>query len=284
MKLGARKALGLQSLDTLTDAEFRGQGLFVKLATEMFERTAPAQRVEAVYGFPNGNSAHGFFERLGWSRLDPVPFMMKPLRTSYLAKRVLRHAAVAKLLPNLPLSRGRPARLARGQELRTVTTFDAEYDDLWQRFSPTITAGVWRDAAYLNWRLRRPSASYRTLALYDAGRLAGFVVFSSDGHGEGTHGHIVELMFDPSQPAWGQTLLRAAIHELVRDGVDVALCWNLPGSPNHGTFLRSGFFRVPERFWPIELHFGWRSLTSTASSALVSRRGWYVSYLDNDTR
>ena len=38
LRISGREGLGAQSLDTLTDVEFRGQGLFVKLAQVVFAR------------------------------------------------------------------------------------------------------------------------------------------------------------------------------------------------------------------------------------------------------
>ena len=58
---GARR-LGIQSVDTMTDARFRGRGLFLELANRTYARAASAG-VALVYGTPNGSSAHGFFQR-----------------------------------------------------------------------------------------------------------------------------------------------------------------------------------------------------------------------------
>lgn len=46
------------------------------------------------------------------------------------------------------------------------------------------------------------------------------------------------------------------------------------------------FVPFPERFRPIELHFGARgfgSYGSQASAALHQRSNWYIRYLDSDT-
>ena len=56
MRINGAVRLAIQSLDTLTDVEYRGQGLFVRLARSLFAR-ATDERVALVYGFPNGNSA-----------------------------------------------------------------------------------------------------------------------------------------------------------------------------------------------------------------------------------
>lgn len=85
MQFGGRRVLGLQSLNTLTDEAFRGRGLFVSMATALYKRGMTFE-AEAVYGFPNGNSAHGIFKRLQWHTLDPMPILFRPMRTGYLLK------------------------------------------------------------------------------------------------------------------------------------------------------------------------------------------------------
>jgi hypothetical protein len=282
MKIGGRKALALQSFDTLTDAEFRGTGLFVQMAKEVYERVAPAEGFEGIFGTPNGNSAHGIFERLGWTRLDPVPFMVKPLRTGAVVRRLFNDAPLARLLPDVRLTARAAPRLCRGQSIGPLTRFDSEVDALWDRFSARISIAVWRDAQYLRWRVRRPGANYVTLAFRERDVLLGLVVFSTgDAHADG-FGHVCELMIDPTRPEVGRALLRTATRAMAVAGSQLALAWSLPAAPNHSCFSRVGFMPIPTRFHPIETHFGARSF-GPPSPTWVRRDGWYLSYLDADT-
>jgi GNAT superfamily N-acetyltransferase len=86
-KFGNELLLGSQSLDTMTDKNYRGQGLFIKLANSVYER-AKSEDIKLVYGFPNGNSIYGFQKKLEWEVLDPVPFLIKPLKSKYFTKRL----------------------------------------------------------------------------------------------------------------------------------------------------------------------------------------------------
>ena len=48
--------------------------------------------------------------------------------------------------------------------------------------------------------------------------------------------------------------------------------------------IQSGdFFSLPERFKPLELHFGVLDLVSQGGSPGARREDWYISYLDSDT-
>lgn len=280
-RAGGDRCLAVQSLDTMTDSRYRGRGLFVRMAQQTFKRCQDAG-VALVYGFPNGSSAHGFFTRLEWVSLDPVPFLIRPLRTRYLLSKV-GAARLAGALPDIRLPLGRP-RLTREQEFRVLTEFDESCTAVWERFSSTTTLAVERDADYLNWRFgRKPQESYRILGLYDAGKLVAFVVFCvKEKHG-GKVGYVMELLHEPDAAGAAGQLMRAALAEMARGGADVALAWSLEHSPNHGAFRKSGFLPLPEMLRPIELHFGVRRLAAPENVAVGNRGNWYISYADSDT-
>ena len=281
VRVGGERRVALQSLDTLTDSAFRGRGLFVKLARSTFVQ-ADQDGLAFVYGFPNKNSAPGFFGKLGWSSLDPLPFLIRPLRSRYIAEKLW--GAKAARLPDLRLMA--PTRRARGGErgAQEVTRFDERFTRLWSSFSTRIRVAVERDATYLNWRLiDKPEHHYRRLAIFEGDEVAAFVAFSlKDKHG-GRVGSILELMHAPGRAADARRLLELALRELADGGADVALAWCLPHSPNFTTYLRGAFLPFPERMRPIELHFGVRAFDGRTSAIVGDRRNWYISYLDSDT-
>jgi GNAT superfamily N-acetyltransferase len=278
--ISGRRILGCQSMDTLTAEAFRGKGLFVKLAARAYDML-PHEGISCIYGTPNGRSAHGIFARLGWVSLDPVPFMVKPLRARYIIERVATR--LGPWLPNISLSLARRPQLTSNQNLARVTRFGDEYDDLWRTFSKSVRIGVWRDSQYLNWRLAKPGEAYRTWALHEDGRLLGFITFCIKSRDRGLHAHIMECIFDPARPDAGIKLIKQAIHEAAGAGVDIVMALNLPGSPNHGVFRRLGFLPVPPRYQPFEMHIGARAFVTELSADIDHRKGWYVSYLDSDT-
>jgi GNAT superfamily N-acetyltransferase len=289
-KVGEGERIAVQSLDTLTDTDFRGRGLFKMLAKRTYDRCSEAG-VVAVYGFPNGNSAFGFFERLGWTRLDPLPFLIRPLRLPYLGQKLGLPAAWTERLPPRPLVSLRPPALSADAELRVVLEFDDTFDELWQLFAPSFQVGLVRDAAYLRWRFdQKPSKRYKTYGLYRGGRLTSFVTFTvAEKHG-GRVGYVMELMHDPARTEDGRLLLRQALADMARSGADAVLAWNLAHSVNRPAFRGTGFLPFPERARPVELHFGIRvfgefpALASPGDSpALGNRRNWYLSYCDSDT-
>lgn len=57
--------LGAQSGDTVTNASYRGRGLFIELAKLTYE-AAKKEGIKVVYGFPSPSSLPGFKKHLNW--------------------------------------------------------------------------------------------------------------------------------------------------------------------------------------------------------------------------
>jgi len=273
---GARR-LGIQSVDTMTDRDFRGQGLFVQLARRTYARAAEAG-VALVYGTPNGNSAHGFFQRLAWRDLNPLPFLIRPLRARWVLEK-LRLARAASWLPELrvPVGRGCP-------DARPVERFDDRFTRLWDEFSGTIGIAVERDARYLNWRLvDKPGEDYRTACVASGGEVTAFVSHCTKARERSRIGYVMEALCTSKGARPLRQLLRGALADMAAGGADVALAWCLPHSPTFASFLRAGFVPFPRRMWPIELHVGARAFDPASAPRVDDRRAWFLSYLDSDT-
>lgn len=280
LRIAGRVELGVQSVDTITDAAYRGRGLFLRLANQTYTRAAAAG-AKLVYGFPNGSSAHGFFERLGWTQLDPVPFLIRPLRTGYLLDQLKLRRHVP-FLPDLPLFFGGGGS---ERDVEPLAQFDARATRLWHRFSRGIDVAVERDARYLGWRLiDKPGERYENAAIRERdGELAAFASHAvKDKHG-GRIGYVMEGLCAPGRGRALRRLLRRALARMTAEGADVALAWCLPHSPTYASYLRLGFVPFPTRYRPIELHFGARAFDPALDRVVRDRRSWYLSYLDSDT-
>lgn len=285
LRLGERTVSFAQSLDTLTDTDYRGRGLFTRLAARVYERAA-REGCAGVYGFPNGNSAGGFFSKLGWAQLDPVPLLVRPLRPRYFARRSRWFQShLTTLLDRLPNPSLPGARLPLppGLQLCEIQRFDERAGDLWREMA-CGALGVERDAGYLNWRLRdKPGESYRTRALHRPdGRLEALCSFCLKSKHGGKVAYIMELLQRPGAAYAGAALLSHAVAELAAQGADAVLALAFAHSPNRASFRLNAFMALPERLRPIELHFGARELAEP-NSGVLQRHRWYLSYLDSDT-
>jgi GNAT superfamily N-acetyltransferase len=283
MRIRGERRLALQSLDTLTDADFRGKGLFVKLATRTFQR-ATEDGAALIYGFPNKSSAPGFFKKLGWSPLDPVPFLFRPIRLGYFAERLKLAERARGLVPAFPLVS--PFGRSRRRDVNDVAWPDARMTRLWERFAKKVGVAVERDAEYLRWRIfDKPGEKYRALVVENGSEIRALCIYCvKEKHG-GRIGYLMELLFDPDFAGYraASHLLGLAVREMADDGADSLLAWALPHSPTFPVLARHAFVPLPERFRPIELHAGVRAFDPSLADLVTRRSAWYLSYLDADT-
>lgn len=283
--VGGREVLGAQSLDTLTDAAYRGRGLFVSQAREVYGRCR-ADGVALVYGFPNGNSAPGFFSKLGWRSLDPVPFLIKPLRSRYFLARVPKLGRALARLPDVELRNpftGRPG--AGGLAVEPIRRFDAATDAVWRDYVASCGIAVVRDSTYLNWRFfDRPGEGYEVFGCRDAsGRLRAFAALAIRVKHGGRIAYLMELLHDDGGEQAAAACLGHAVDRARAERCDALLAWNLEHSRNNPLLRAIGFVNMPERIRPIELHFGALPLVGASGDSILDRKSWYLSYCDSDT-
>lgn len=87
-----------------------------------------------------------------------------------------------------------------GGEVREVTSFDASFDDLWQRASAQWPCSVVRSARYLEWQyIQQPGKKFDVLGYYNQDRLLGYLVLyfrKADGGGFSPKVAITDLCYD----------------------------------------------------------------------------------------
>ncbi|KEY18787.1 GNAT family N-acetyltransferase [Kaistella antarctica] len=276
-QIDRKKVLACQSLDTMTDVDYRGKGLFVKLAADVYQK-AHSDGLKLVYGFPNGSSIHGFVKKLSWQVLDPVPFLIKPLKTKYFTDKI----KMLSWLPNISLSRS--YGLGKNYIIKNEKVFPAAVDEIWNNFSKDIKVAVHRDKAYLDWRyLNKPSEDYMIDHIYSGNKYIGYIVYCiKEKHG-GKVAYIMELVYQLEFEDAASFLLKNALNIIRKSGADCILVWCLEHSPNYKIFSKRGFFTMPEKFKPIELHFGVRAFDESLAHMINDRKNWYLSYSDSDT-
>lgn len=284
-KIGSQTTLGLQSLDTITDINYRGMGLFSKLSKTSYSDCAD-KKYSLIYGFPNGNSAHGFFNKLGWHEISEVPFLIQPIRTNYFFKRIPFLSKLLSLIPDMAIM-GR--KKLRTENLKPIDLFNEEADLLWEKFSRSISIAVQRDSAYLNWRyIHKPHEDYQIQGFYQDGQLAGFIVFTVKSKHGGKIGYIMEMIYDPDIEEAPSTLLKCAANFMCEHKADLCLAWVLPHSDSYSYYRKNRFLNLPKMLRPIELHFGYKKLSDAESEDadpidISAVKNWYLSYSDSDT-
>jgi hypothetical protein len=264
-QFGDQQGLAVQAVDSFVLESMRGKGLFTRLA-RAYDAHAAEVGLDLVWGFPNNNAAPAWFGKLDWHRHGQTPFLIKPLRAGFFARK-------------LGLTLDVKLTTARDQGLVPVTEIGVWADDLWERMGPAIGVGTIRDRAFLQHRLcDAPQAhEYRIVASTDSRDPAILGTREADKHG-GRIGYVMEALGGPAL----QPLLMSELGRMAARGVEIALAWSYPWSPGYSALRRAGFFPLPERFRPIRIWFGTRPKSAKGAAADIVGQ-WYLSYLDSDT-
>lgn len=282
--INGKKAVALQSIDTITDVEHRGKGLFPRLAAKLYD-DAVEKGFELVYGFPNENSAPGFFKKLKWISFGEAPFILKPLNPTYFMGKILkRNKTRVPVGEYYAYSVPEQKELAKNIYIRSLSSFGDDYGIIWKKISQGIDVSVDRSTEYMNWRyVNKPGEVYSKCGIFIDGILKGIVVFTIKNKHDGRIGYVMELIYDDSVPASGRLLLKYASRIFNAEKVDVVLAWCFAHSFNYRTYKKSGYFSLPVRFRPQHLFLGVRSFNSTNSKMIEDFKNWYISYSDSDT-
>ena len=277
--------LSAQSIDTITVADHRGKGLFVKTAQKLYD-TIAGEQYKLVYGFPNQNSSPGLFNKLGWTSFGEVPFMIKPLRLSYFVKKLSRTKKIngepAESNHHFPSPEG--VDVDNNIQIRRIYEYSSEYDKLWENVSKGIIVCVNRNSEYMNWRyIRKPDGNYYNYGIYENNALVGIIVFTIKNKHGGRVGYLMEQLFFAEKAWLGKKLLKFANKLIKKEKADVILAWALKSHFSHKAYLNCGYFFFPEKLRPQKLYFGVKALDPLSKDVILDKGNWYISYSDSDT-
>ena len=179
LRLGSEVVLGAQSLDTMTHPDYRNQGMFVALAKECMARAA-ALGVDALYGFPNESSYHGFVGRLNWDHTGDIPRLIRFLNLNSTEVAPLTRHLLSVGLPLWPMGKEAPS----GFEVRMEKPSENEWTSVADSGADT-TCRVERSLDWFRWRFDAASQrEYVWFSAYSSGKLRAYAVYGMNNWGE----------------------------------------------------------------------------------------------------
>lgn len=212
---GDREVRAGQCIDYFVRPDTQGKGVGKALCDRC------ADEVDVVLALGLTPSSYPLFRKM-YTDIGPVPSFMKILDGRALARK--KWGAAGQLAgpfvdAGIRLFFPTPG-LREDIEVREVSEFVDEYDDLWRRARGSFVTTVRRDARYLRWKYSQcPFRQYRVLEARRHGALAGFAVVRVEGKPEFRRGILVDLFCDASDRATVDALLAAANADFKRDGV-----------------------------------------------------------------
>jgi GNAT superfamily N-acetyltransferase len=187
--------LAARAVDTATDPEYQGRGIFTRLTLEAIEQL-PASGVTLIFNTPNEKSLAGYL-KMGWHELGRLGVVVKPTRARFVF--VIGTARRAAGRWPLPTAAGAPPAAAFADRDAVQSLLDSlpSADGLATRRTPE----------FLAWRYGHESLGYRVV-LRGASPADGLAVFRRRRRGKAVEGVLCELLVPEGDSRAGAELLR----------------------------------------------------------------------------
>jgi N-acetylglutamate synthase-like GNAT family acetyltransferase len=257
LRIGQTLVLGAQPVDAAVDNDYRGGGIFKKLA-DGARAQAKKDGVSIIFAFPNEISYKGQV-RIGYRPMFIIPKMLRVFRMgSLLEGRVwwLSGSFFNKTLGMIDSFQRISAKrvsneLNYGFKVKVISEFDSRFESFWKEIcSKNNDVLVERDLEYLNWRyMKHPEKHYTSYVCEKNGKIVGFVVvnvekdivFEKGGTNRLSRGNIIDLLTLPNMTNVAFQLVSAACSHFENERVDVAECWMFGWHPFHAVLGKFGF-------------------------------------------
>lgn len=268
LQTGGHHSSAVQFFDILTLPPYRNRGLFTHLATLLSREMASAGQ-DLAFVVSNSLSTQGFKRHLGWTMSGPIPLRVRPVGFRYLWRLV----GIRK----------DEARQMSVHESHSIASVPPDIDDLIDCDAPSTT-GLVKSRDYLEWRLDRPGATYKTVEVRaPSGRLEAWgVACVTHKHGANI-GYLLDVLFRPGSNRAGRQVV-SSLNELTKNaGADFLMAWSVRSSPTAKLLCSRGYVPMPDRFRPIHLYFGYKNLGESSLTPSPIGGEWNISLLNSDT-
>jgi GNAT superfamily N-acetyltransferase len=239
----------VRAVDTATDPEFQGRGIFRRLTLGLLEQLDESGEAHLVFNTPNSNSRPGYL-KMGWQPVGTLPVRLCPTRPlSFLrgartaaqntagAAQTQSNQSTARPVARPPL---RACRFDRAAEV--IRERGTEIEDLLGNTAHTDRLHTALSLRYLRWRYAdAPELDYRAVPVDSGGRLAGIAFGRMRHRGALTEFTVGDLVVRAGDHRTARRLLAATR----RAGADHVAVHTAAGTEAHRVAAGAGYLVVP---------------------------------------
>ncbi|MBN1800207.1 MAG: GNAT family N-acetyltransferase [Candidatus Lokiarchaeota archaeon] len=252
----------VQSMDTMTDEDYRGLGISTYLARVVYEYSR-LKGAHFVYGFPNRNSWYLFEKKLYWKTFGKMTLYQKDL--SIMSKRCQKMDSYYQINP--------------------ILNFEENFLDFWESSKNNYNVVVEKNLRYLKWRFNEhPFVKYKKYFITEKSKnkiIAYFVLKHYQDEKELKRGHIVDYMIEPKE-----FNLKLDIFQLIeffsskefrKECVSISF-WTLDDDIKSLVLNELGYQAMN-----IDTHFGYKIFSNDEELKLLHQKNnWHITMSDND--
>lgn len=221
----------VRAVDTATDPDHQGRGIFTRLTREALERLRG--EVDLVFNTPNRKSLPGYL-KMGWEHVGSVPVAVRPVRPRFLW-RVWTLSRDRPPVPSPPCGLPPVAEVLPDPDLPGLL-------DACDRGSEGQATPL--SPEYLRWRYAgAPGLDYRAVAVREGGRLRGLAIGRPRWRGGLAELTLSEVLVPAGDTGTARHLLR----RVARGGTDHVATVLPPGGAAARVRRRVGYLTVPRQ-------------------------------------
>lgn len=273
---------GTLSLNTITRNDYRGKGLFVKMAQQTYNECARSDYNFTV-GFPNKQSFHGLSKRLDFNLVGQVPFLIKPFYPVRILFRKFFQKA-EKHGDDITIEYN-PASIKGVRFDLLSPELDSNcYKQFWDEYKENIQTSLNKNWDFFYWRyFTNPVRNYYVIKASIGNKTIGIVILRIEKTLGLKAGIIMDFMCLPDFIDAGKLLIKHLSRTLREYKIEIIVTLSANNTVERNILKKSGFWKLPLRLMPQPIPLMIRiNKKFDGSEKLLDFERWQVGFGDYD--
>jgi hypothetical protein len=282
-----KKKLAAQSVDILTHAKFRKQGIFTSLAGLCYDETNK-NNVDVKICYPNNNSFPGFVKKLDWKHIFTVEervFVLNVRKTvrAKLKNTAFRIAGSAILSIWSGINSSKLLLKANPEtETKEISTDQIDYDLISKWLNICFSYFVDRSKEYFLWRYDQNPVDkdFIVKSVSIKGTIVGYYILKIKKYphrGELLIGHIMEFLYDPENSSVKKEMIKDILLNGKKYKLDLIHAYTHKDQPDYSAYRSSGFLKADHKNYIIRLNDN-----SINYPEITNPKKWFIALGDSD--
>ena len=274
---------GTLSLNTLTREDFRGRGLFTKMALQTYDECANKNHNFTV-GFPNQQSYPGFIKKLGFKYLGNIQLLIKPLNPIKIflnkIKKQEKHGG------EIQLNFKKYSSSNINIDLFSINNDKEKYLSFWQEYSTQNIIQLNKSIEYLKWRyIDIPTRNYSIVKLEKNNKIIGLVIIRVENTLGNKTALLMDVMLINNAKFYNDNnvFLEYLTKTLRQNKIELIACLISENSYENNILKKNKFIKVPQKILPQPIPYILRIHKEFEGSANINKLdNWHLCFGDYD--
>jgi GNAT superfamily N-acetyltransferase len=284
-----KEILAGHSVDTMISKEYRGKGIYEKMAKKSYELAA-LKGIEIRVGFPTNEALRGLLgDDISAALVGDIPLLLKPYKLDNFLSSIIKLKPLAKALA-LPstlfikfIYKEKTMKINKLYIFKEVKEFNEDFDILWDKIKISSQIMTKRDSEFLNWRIKNhPKNHYKTFGAYLEDELMGYMVVKIEerslrGKSNVKLGSIVDMIGIDESILTGLYLEAKKYFKVEK--IDFVVSWASESMKYRQFLVKLGFFKSRSL-----IAFVVKDLTQKKEleNYIINEKNWYVMPIESD--